>query len=87
MQTYPHDGEQYLIWGTAHDDDAATGSGKTLAFGLPMILRTQASPGPDPSALILVPTRELAAQVTEALIPVTIRVDPRALDRFRGERQ
>lgn len=50
---------------------AATGSGKTLAFGIPMILRTETTHGPDPSALVLVPTRELAAQVTEALAPVT----------------
>ena len=39
-----------------------TGSGKTLAFGLPIVERT--SPGSaSPSALVLVPTRELAAQV------------------------
>lgn len=56
---------------------AATGSGKTLAFGLPMILRTESTAGPDPSALVLVPTRELAAQVTEALTPVA---EARGLD-------
>ena len=39
-----------------------TGSGKTLAFGLPIVERTAAS-GARPSALVLVPTRELAAQV------------------------
>jgi ATP-dependent RNA helicase RhlE len=41
---------------------APTGSGKTLAFGLPIVERTQAADG-RPSVLILVPTRELAAQV------------------------
>jgi superfamily II DNA/RNA helicase len=46
---------------------AKTGSGKTLAFGLPMLGRiTKARPG-HPHGLVLVPTRELATQVTEAL--------------------
>ncbi|MFB7597854.1 DEAD/DEAH box helicase [Streptomyces sp. NPDC056160] len=48
-----------------------TGSGKTLAFGLPLLTRTagrRAEPK-QPLALILVPTRELAQQVTEALAP------------------
>ncbi|WP_406472960.1 DEAD/DEAH box helicase [Streptomyces platensis] len=48
-----------------------TGSGKTLAFGLPLLVRTagrRAQPK-EPLALILVPTRELAQQVTEALAP------------------
>ncbi|MER5717837.1 DEAD/DEAH box helicase [Streptomyces sp. NPDC002132] len=48
-----------------------TGSGKTLAFGLPLLTRTagrRAEPK-QPLALILVPTRELAQQVTEALTP------------------
>jgi superfamily II DNA/RNA helicase len=43
-----------------------TGSGKTLAFALPMVERTVAT-DPRPSALVLVPTRELAAQVTDEL--------------------
>jgi superfamily II DNA/RNA helicase len=48
-----------------------TGSGKTLAFGLPLLSRTagrRARPG-RPLALVLVPTRELAQQVTTALEP------------------
>ncbi|WKD36194.1 DEAD/DEAH box helicase [Streptomyces xanthophaeus] len=48
-----------------------TGSGKTLAFGLALLARTagqHAEPG-QPLALILVPTRELAQQVTDALTP------------------
>ncbi|MFI9783156.1 DEAD/DEAH box helicase [Kitasatospora sp. NPDC051984] len=48
-----------------------TGSGKTLAFGLAVLARTvgqQAEPR-CPLALVLVPTRELAQQVTEALTP------------------
>ena len=51
---------------------AATGSGKTLAFGLPMILRLEGTvPSPRrPRGLVLVPTRELAMQVTDALTPL-----------------
>ncbi|MFJ9118865.1 DEAD/DEAH box helicase [Streptomyces sp. NPDC102394] len=48
-----------------------TGSGKTLAFGLPLLARTagrRAEPR-QPLALVLVPTRELAQQVTDALTP------------------
>ena len=44
---------------------APTGSGKTLAFGLPLVER--ATRGAIPSALVLVPTRELATQVSEEL--------------------
>ena len=43
-----------------------TGSGKTLAFALPILERT-ATTDARPSALVLVPTRELAAQVTAEL--------------------
>ena len=43
-----------------------TGSGKTLAFAVPIVERT-ATADARPSALILVPTRELAAQVTAEL--------------------
>lgn len=54
---------------------AQTGSGKTAAFGLPLLQRllpqaqqAGARPGPRrPRALVLVPTRELAAQVGEVL--------------------
>jgi superfamily II DNA/RNA helicase len=45
---------------------APTGSGKTIAFGMPVVERTD--PGAKaPSALILVPTRELALQVAAEL--------------------
>jgi superfamily II DNA/RNA helicase len=49
-----------------------TGSGKTLAFGLPAMVRisgVKARPG-RPLAIILVPTRELALQVHDALEPL-----------------
>jgi superfamily II DNA/RNA helicase len=49
-----------------------TGSGKTLAFGLPMLARLAGGGRPAsrrPRALVLVPTRELAMQVSDALEP------------------
>ena len=45
---------------------APTGSGKTLAFGLPIVELLSRSEKA-PAALVLVPTRELALQVTEEL--------------------
>jgi ATP-dependent RNA helicase RhlE len=45
---------------------APTGSGKTLAFGLPLVERISADEKA-PAALVLVPTRELALQVTAEL--------------------
>jgi superfamily II DNA/RNA helicase len=50
-----------------------TGSGKTLAFGLPLLTRLAASGRSKPhrpKALVLVPTRELAMQVNDALTPL-----------------
>jgi superfamily II DNA/RNA helicase len=51
---------------------AATGSGKTLAFGLPLITRLEGSRSAPrrPRGLVLVPTRELAMQVGDALAPL-----------------
>jgi ATP-dependent RNA helicase DeaD len=47
---------------------AATGTGKTAAFALPLLQRVAgAGAGGRPSALVLVPTRELAVQVSEAV--------------------
>jgi superfamily II DNA/RNA helicase len=49
---------------------AETGSGKTIAFGLPMVQKLDAGKPGRPRGLILVPTRELAVQVTEVLDPL-----------------
>ncbi len=48
---------------------AATGTGKTAAFALPLLQRLAGLPlpRPRPGALVLVPTRELAGQVAEAV--------------------
>jgi superfamily II DNA/RNA helicase len=62
---------------------APTGSGKTLAFSLPVAMRVgRAAPG-RPRALLLVPTRELAAQVRDTLAPL-LQVTGRRIATFYG---
>ncbi|WP_121192976.1 DEAD/DEAH box helicase [Motilibacter peucedani] len=69
---------------------AKTGSGKTLAFGLPLLarlaeLREVSAPSPGrPRALVLVPTRELAVQVRDALDPLGAAVRLRSTAIFGG---
>jgi ATP-dependent RNA helicase DeaD len=46
---------------------AQTGSGKTAAYGVPLVEGVSAQRVRDPQALVLVPTRELALQVTDHL--------------------
>jgi superfamily II DNA/RNA helicase len=46
---------------------APTGSGKTLAFGIPLVARLGRAKPRRPLGLVLVPTRELAAQVAGEL--------------------
>jgi superfamily II DNA/RNA helicase len=63
---------------------AKTGSGKTLAFGLPLLCRIgHANPG-HPRALVLVPTRELANQVTTALRALGTASDRRVRAVYGG---
>jgi superfamily II DNA/RNA helicase len=63
---------------------AITGSGKTLAFGLPLMARlTKARPS-KPVALILVPTRELAAQVQKELAQLTEDRGRRVISIYGG---
>ena len=63
---------------------AKTGSGKTLAFGLPLLSRIgHANPG-HPRALVLVPTRELANQVTTALRALGTASDRRVRAVYGG---
>ncbi|MFF5931248.1 DEAD/DEAH box helicase [Streptomyces hydrogenans] len=56
-----------------------TGSGKTLAFGLALLARTAGlrAQSKAPLALVLVPTRELAQQVTDSLAPYATAVNLR----------
>src|SRR3954453_14209258 len=62
---------------------APTGSGKTLGFGLPIAQRVaRAQPG-RPRALILAPTRELAAQIETELRPL-LAIRKRGVASFYG---
>lgn len=49
---------------------AQTGSGKTLAFGIPLIERARPAEPHRPTALVLVPSRELCVQVARELTPL-----------------
>jgi superfamily II DNA/RNA helicase len=49
---------------------APTGSGKTLAFSIPTLARISKAQSKAPHALVLVPTRELASQVTAVMKPL-----------------
>ena len=51
---------------------AMTGSGKTLAFLLPILHRLMAKPRGTTRALVLAPTRELAAQIVEDLTDIGV---------------
>ena len=63
---------------------AKTGSGKTLAFGLPLLMTApKAKPG-RPTGLILVPTRELAVQVRDVLVPLGKAADRSVTAVFGG---
>ena len=63
---------------------APTGSGKTLAFALPLAARTEKSRPRRPTALVLVPTRELAEQVRKELVPLASTFDRRVLAVYGG---
>ncbi|MDV5149846.1 DEAD/DEAH box helicase [Streptomyces sp. SBC-4] len=65
---------------------ARTGSGKTLAFGLALLARTagRRADAKKPLALVLVPTRELAQQVTAAIEPYAKALKLRTATVFGG---
>jgi ATP-dependent RNA helicase DeaD len=65
---------------------AATGTGKTAAFALPMLQRLGAGGAQEgPTALVLVPTRELAMQVSEAVHRYGSRLGARVLPIYGGQ--
>ncbi len=63
---------------------AKTGAGKTLAFGLPVLALTPKAVPNRPHSLIMVPTRELALQVTEVLEPLAKAVDRTVISVYGG---
>ncbi|MDA0138331.1 DEAD/DEAH box helicase [Solirubrobacter deserti] len=65
---------------------AATGTGKTAAFALPILQRME--PGRrtrEPAALVLVPTRELSMQVSEAMHKYGRQLGVRVLPVYGGQ--
>ncbi len=66
---------------------AATGTGKTAAFALPIVhrLAPEARRPSSPTALVLVPTRELAIQVSEAVHRYGRAVGARVLPIYGGQ--
>ncbi|GLU50843.1 DEAD/DEAH box helicase [Dyadobacter frigoris] len=63
---------------------AQTGTGKTAAYTLPLLMRIKYAQGQDPRALILAPTRELAMQISEAIIQLSKYTDIRTVVLFGG---
>lgn len=79
-----------LLTGTDLLGQAATGTGKTAAFALPLLQRIReegrAPGGPgSPAGLILVPTRELCMQVSEALHKYGKQLGVRTLPVYGGQ--
>jgi superfamily II DNA/RNA helicase len=64
---------------------APTGSGKTLAFAIP-IVQAVTPDSPTPAALVLVPTRELAVQVTQEFEMLLDGSDVRVVSVYGGTR-
>ncbi len=65
---------------------APTGSGKTLAFGLPMLARVPTAAPNRPPAMVLAPTRELAAQIRLDLAPYGKAMNRQVFAVFGGVR-
>ena len=65
---------------------AATGTGKTAAFALPILEKIDPSRSkPAPSALVLVPTRELAMQVSEAIYKYGNQLGAKCVPIYGGQ--
>ena len=77
----------YLVAGRDLLGQAATGTGKTAAFALPILQHVDTSGGrrTRPSALVLVPTRELAMQVSEAIFKYGRQLGVRVVPIYGGQ--
>lgn len=63
---------------------AQTGTGKTAAYILPILFRIKFAQGIEPRALVLVPTKELAVQITEHAAILAKYTDLRILSLYGG---
>ncbi|XXU37787.1 DEAD/DEAH box helicase [Sorangium sp. So ce1000] len=77
----------HLLAGRDLLGQAATGTGKTAAFALPLLQRLEIGGEPPgrPEALVLVPTRELAMQVAEAMHRYGRRLGVHVLSVYGGQ--
>ncbi|WP_434045561.1 MULTISPECIES: DEAD/DEAH box helicase [Sorangium] len=77
----------HLLTGRDLLGQAATGTGKTAAFALPLLqgLEIGSEPPSRPVALVLVPTRELAMQVAEAMHRYGRRLGVQVLSVYGGQ--
>ncbi|XXZ59409.1 DEAD/DEAH box helicase [Sorangium sp. So ce341] len=77
----------HLLGGRDLLGQAATGTGKTAAFALPLLQRLEIGNAPPgrPVALVLVPTRELAMQVAEAMHRYGRRLGVQVLSVYGGQ--
>jgi ATP-dependent RNA helicase DeaD len=73
-----------LLTGQDVVGQAATGTGKTAAFALPVLEQLTWRRGKNPTALVLVPTRELAVQVAEAFERYGEKLKVRVLAVYGG---
>jgi len=76
-ETIPH-----LLAGRDLLGQAATGTGKTAAFALPALELVHGRAAGKPVALVLVPTRELAMQVSEAFFRYGKEIGARTVPGF-----
>jgi ATP-dependent RNA helicase DeaD len=75
-----------LIAGRDLQGQAATGTGKTAAYALPILQRLPAARDtPEPFGLVLVPTRELAIQVSEAMYRYGRELGARVVPVYGGQ--
>jgi ATP-dependent RNA helicase DeaD len=74
-----------LIQGHDLLGQAATGTGKTAAFALPILQRIDRNAAATPLALVLVPTRELAVQVSEAMYKYGRDLGAKVLPIYGGQ--
>jgi ATP-dependent RNA helicase DeaD len=74
-----------LLGGRDLVGQAATGTGKTAAFALPLLQSLSGDRRQGPSGLVLVPTRELAVQVSEALHRYGKEIGARTVPLYGGQ--
>jgi superfamily II DNA/RNA helicase len=63
---------------------ARTGTGKTLGFGIPLLQFLDAPQNGTPRALVVVPTRELAVQVTHDIAAAGVKLGIRCTSIYGG---